>query len=264
MAPGVVAYRLRVSPRARRVWLRVSPAEGLVVVVPKRFDVARIPGVLAREGAWIRRALARAERQRASVPSPSPWEFPREITLPAIGMTWPVSCRPTDAPHVRVAPAAPTGLQVTGQVGDGEACRAALGRWLVRQARIHLLPRLEAVSRRLALRYTRAGVRLQRTRWASCSPDRAISLNGRLLLLPPPLVEYVFVHELCHTLVMNHSKKFWRMVERHCPDYRQLRRDLRAAGKRLPAWADGDHGFCAQPGAPEGARDPGSGLRGPA
>jgi predicted metal-dependent hydrolase len=77
---------------------------------------------------------------------------------------------------------------------------------------------------------------MPRARWGSCSRERVISLNARLLLLSPPLVDYVLVHELCHTRELNHSRKFWRLVALHCPGYLRLRADLRRAGTLLPAW----------------------------
>ena len=253
MSGETVDYRLQVSPRARKVWLRVKPGGGLVVVVPKRFDLARVPGIVREEQAWIWKALARAERQRASAPPAPRWEIPREIALPAIGACWPVAAVATEANRVTVRLVPEIGLRLMGRVADGRACRAALNRWLTRQARVYLFPQLEAASTRLGLRYSGVSVRLQRTRWASCSPRRAISLNGRLLLLSPPLVEYVLVHELCHTAVMSHSRKFWRMVERYCPDYRRLRSELRAASRSLPAWADGDRRFLGEAELPEDA-----------
>jgi len=107
----------------------------------------------------------------------------------------------------------------------------------MRQTRAFLVPRLRAVSARTRLRYQRAFVKRQKTRWASCSKHQTISLNAKLLFLPPEIVEYVMVHELCHVAVMNHSREFWCLVERHCPDYRKRDYLLREMWKRVPRWA---------------------------
>jgi predicted metal-dependent hydrolase len=70
-------------------------------------------------------------------------------------------------------------------------------------------------------------VRAQRTRWGSCSPTGRISLNWRLLQLPPSVSDYVLLHELAHLTHLNHSARFWREVERICPWHREARAWLR-------------------------------------
>ncbi len=128
-------------------------------------------------------------------------------------------------------------LLVFGAIGEERRCRAALTRWLMRQTRQHLVPCLQTLSRETGLPYKRAFVKRPRTRWASCSRHCAISLNAKLLFLSPELVDYVLVHELCHVAEMNHSNRFWELVERHSPNFRKLDRRLREMWKVLPHWA---------------------------
>jgi len=85
-------------------------------------------------------------------------------------------------------------------------------------------------------RPSKVQVRLQRTRWGSCSSNGTISLNASLLLLEPALVGYLMVHELSHLRCLNHSAKYWRHVERFVPDYRSLDRRLAEAWTELPLW----------------------------
>lgn len=235
-------YRLRVSTRARRLCLRVTCRGELEVVLPRGLDPGGVPALLQRERAWIERALARVERRRQAAPPPAPWRTPDRIDLPALGRAWHLTLRPTAGAGVRAAAIEPDRLRLSGRVEEADACRRALLRWLGREAEAHLVPWLERLGRRLGLRHGAVTIRFQRSRWGSCSPTGAISLNARLLLLPPPLVEYVLVHELCHTRVRNHSPRFWALLSRHCPEQAALRAALRAAGRRLPGWADGRAG----------------------
>jgi len=94
---------------------------------------------------------------------------------------------------------------------------------------------------RLALHAPRLGVaapalRLSsaRTRWGSCSHHGGISLNWRLIFMPLPVVDYVVCHELAHLKEMNHSPRFWSVVEQLCPDWRALRIELRQLGRQIP------------------------------
>ena len=79
----------------------------------------------------------------------------------------------------------------------------------------------------LGARCVRISIRAQRSRWGSCSSKKTLSFNSRLAVLPIELVEYVVVHEVCHLLEMNHSPKFWRLVESVLPDFRKRRAALK-------------------------------------
>ena len=76
-------------------------------------------------------------------------------------------------------------------------------------------------------------VRSQKTRWGSCGRNGHISLNWRLMLMPDWVRDYVLIHELMHLKRLDHSPKFWRLVEAACPDYRAARQWLRANGPAL-------------------------------
>ena len=78
---------------------------------------------------------------------------------------------------------------------------------------------------------------MQRTRWGSCSAQGTISLNASLLFVEPAVTGYLLVHELSHLRHLNHSRSFWRLVERFEPDYRRLDRALSESWTRVPAWA---------------------------
>lgn len=128
-------------------------------------------------------------------------------------------------------------LRVSGAVGDPDACRAALRRWLARKAGGRLESMLAAVARDEGLSFSAVAVRAQRTRWGSCSRRGVISLNRHLLFLPPEVVRYVLLHELCHTVRPDHSRRFWEEVRRREPEVERYRRELRAAGRCVPRWA---------------------------
>lgn len=226
-------YQLRESARARHVRLRVTPQSGLEVVVPRGYNTAHIPGMLEQKQAWIRAAL---ERARLSEPE-TIWKLPDAIEFPALNQAWQVAAQEADMPWAAVRETGPGRLLIHGRITDEQSSRAALARWLTRQACTHLVPRLEELSRQLGLAFRHVYIKRQRTRWGSCSHHKAISLNAKLLFLDPMLVRYVMVHELCHLAEMNHSKRFWSLVQKHHADFRAHDRELRKGWQSVPRWA---------------------------
>ncbi len=97
-----------------------------------------------------------------------------------------------------------------------------------------LLPRRAAhFAPLVGVNYGTLTVRAQRTRWGSCSAKGNLSFNCLLLLCPPEVIDYVVVHELCHRRQMNHSPRFWALVEQVLPDYRQQVQYLKEHGTAI-------------------------------
>lgn len=236
MSEALFQYKIRISLKAKNPRLRVTFQYGLEVVLPKGYDNAKVPAILEKKRHWIKAALERAESNRKFIVPEPVWQLPTCITLPAIGQTWHIEGRKTKFPAVAAREVAPGRLLVFGNIGDDKACMAALQRWLHRRANESLVSILERISEKKWLHFSRVFIKRQRTRWASCSRRRAISLNVKLLFLEPDMVEYTMIHELCHIEEMNHSKKFWSLVQRHSPDYKQVDNRLREAWKNLPRW----------------------------
>jgi len=229
-------YILRISEKAKHVRFQVSVEKGLEVVVPKRFSPSQVPLLVEKNSQWIERAFQKAKAFQGLIGPGPVWRMPEEITLLALDLTWKVLTRRDDITWVVVRETSATTLVVQGATDDAAACQIALKRWLTRKAEEHLLQWFKRVSDKTGLSYAAASIRQQQTRWGSCSSRRLISLNARLLFLPPTLVTYVLVHELCHTKHLNHSQKFWRLVGSYLPDYRKLDRQLRDCGRYIPGW----------------------------
>jgi len=117
-------------------------------------------------------------------------------------------------------------------VPDGDA-RPALERFYRRAARTEIAPRLDRATELAGSAYSALDIRAQRTRWASCSSSGRMSFNWRLLLAPERVLEYVIWHEVCHLEILDHSPRFWALVERHWPSYREERDWLRLHGATL-------------------------------
>jgi predicted metal-dependent hydrolase len=86
---------------------------------------------------------------------------------------------------------------------------------------------VKELSERSGFSYKKITIRSQKTRWGSCSAKGRLSFNYRLMKFRKEAIDYVIIHELCHLKEMNHSKKFWDLVEGFCPDYVNLKKELR-------------------------------------
>lgn len=102
-----------------------------------------------------------------------------------------------------------------------------LAAWVKSEARERLPVEFQALAETLSFNWSRIFVRSQKTKWGTCSSRGNISLNWRLIKCPDEIRRYIMIHELCHTVHMNHSKAFWNLVAEHYPDYRKAHRWLR-------------------------------------
>jgi predicted metal-dependent hydrolase len=215
----------------------MSVRDGLVVVVPRNFDEDLIDDIVESKRAWILRNQARlAENAKFLVPEAA-GAAPHQITLRAIGQEWGVDYRRTAASTVTTVERSGQRLLVYGRVDDAPATRAALRRWLSRKTREHIVPWLLRLADERGLPVSRVVVRAQRTRWASCSARKTISLNARLLFLHEHLVRYVLLHELAHTVEMNHSARYWALLRSLDGDLETADSELRSAWRLIPEWS---------------------------
>lgn len=100
-------------------------------------------------------------------------------------------------------------------------------------AREYFPKRVSHYAHILGVTYGKISIRDQKTRWGSCSSEGNLSFNWRLILAPPDVLDYVVVHELCHRKEMNHSPRFWSLVESLMPDYKKQRKWLKENGRKL-------------------------------
>lgn len=202
-----------VRSRRRTVQLRVGPGGRVEVRAPRSLGDGEIRALLERRAAWIARQTARQEeedRERAR------WTFREGSTLLWRGVPFRLDvvrdpeCR---APAVGLLEKDRTIRVRTG--GEGEpALRPVLLEWLRQQATRILPVRVGQLSCLMGLDAPAVTVRSQKTRWGSCSRRGRLSLNDRLLLVPPEVLDYVVAHELCHRRHFHHGPEFWAELER--------------------------------------------------
>jgi predicted metal-dependent hydrolase len=235
---------VRRSQRARQIRLRVGADIGLEVVVPARGRLPDIPALLRERADWILRALDRVAAQ--SVPAAPP--LADGATLPDLGHAH----RLIVAPGPGVSPAVdhnPVARTLTARFDPATYdLRAVLDWWLRNRARATIAARVAHFSALMSVRHTRLTIRDTRSRWGSCSSRGGLNFSWRLILAPPPVLDYVVIHELAHLRELNHSPRFWAILAAHCPDYPRHQTWLKEYGATL-------HALLSAPETPAGASD---------
>lgn len=226
-SPG---WDVRISRRARRLSMRVFPGGRVEVVVPPGVGIPAVEKFVARHRDWAER---RAREFVLQMPH-AVERKPATVELTLLGQRWDVEYR--DGARSSVVEADEGVLRVKTAGGTERQVGHALLRWLARKAQAHLGERLDTVAGETGIEYARLLLRRQRTRWGSCSSAGTISLNVCLMFQRPEVVRYLMVHELCHRRHMNHSERYWRLVESFEPHWRALDKELLKGWRHVPAW----------------------------
>jgi predicted metal-dependent hydrolase len=232
--PWPPPYALKISSRAKHIGFRIHPYKGLEVTVPKRLQPQNITSTLEKHRAWIERHLSRVQ----SAIRPNEPEFPQMLNFQALQEQWQILYEANDLEkklHLKISEAEKI-IYISGNAQNKKLVHEALNRFLAHHAKKHLIPWLQQLSVKHNLPFSRSSIRHAKTLWGSCNSKKNISLNSRLLFLPFELIEYVILHELCHTIHLNHSQRFWQLLTQGCENCLALRKQLRKADQHLPLW----------------------------
>lgn len=222
----LVAYTLKRSKKRRSIGLRIDN-KGLTVHLPLRASDKWLQQVLQNKADWIVQKLANWKLRQ---PQPQQWltgsALPfrgEQLTLHVIDSLFEAEPEIRDRHlfvYLATADDSAADQQVAKRVTHWYRQQALL---VFEECAAHFAPQLKVTPRQIKLSDAR-------TQWGSCTTQGIVRLNWRLVKMPLHLIDYVVVHELAHLIEMNHSTRFWQLVESVCPNYRQCRAELRAIG----------------------------------
>lgn len=221
-------YTIRRSHKAKRVLLRIKPYSGLEVVIPRQLPEHLLPDILHQHREWIQQQLS---HNASAFKKP---QVPDSLKLPVSGESLDIIYRSSKTKHSYHYQPEASLLIIVSQ--HYQHSLIELRSFIRDRAKQLLPPMLLELSNSTGLSYSKVSVRSQKTRWGSCSKSGRISLNDQLIFLPRDTVEYLMIHELCHTRHMNHSSEFWSLVEKFCSNFRKHDRVLGQGLKQVPAW----------------------------
>ena len=215
-----VSYTIKQSYRTRAIRLEIRRETGLTVVVPRKYTPKQVEDILLQKSRWILRHLTAGKPLQMPLFKPAPGHGDG---LPYLGKT------------IELVLAEESGKRTTARLLDGRLLISLSGganaapvleKWYRMQAKLVFTQKADAFKVIMGLGYNSILIRGQRTRWGSCSAKGNITLNWKLLMAPPDIMDYVIIHELAHRKHMNHSQKFWQFVERFCPRWKEHRKWL--------------------------------------
>jgi predicted metal-dependent hydrolase len=214
-----VDYRL-IRARRRSIGLTIG-LDGLTVRAARSVTIREIEGALTARAAWIVRTLAAWRARRRDV-LPREWKTGAPIIYR--GSELALALHPARARSIAADLFHLTVLHPSPQ--DERTISAFVGRWLKDEALAAVTPRVATYA--AALRAPVPPTRLSnaRSEWGSCNHKGEIRLNWRLVQLPPHLADYVVAHEVAHLAELNHSARFWAVVETLYPGHAAARRAL--------------------------------------
>ena len=208
----------RVSLRANRVRLAVKPGPRIELSYPEHTSPKVALDFLKQHAAWLEKVVAKVRTVQPSLLQHLE-EFPWATLNDRL-----VSIATADASRAKVK-IAPEADEVTIFLPEEDREPAAV-RAIRRLAETGLGLAVARLSQRVGVSVGSVSVRDQTTRWGSCSQVGTLSLNWRLILLPPLLHDHVILHELAHRLNMDHSDKFWRQLAQWDPEWKAHDRQL--------------------------------------
>ena len=201
-------YKL-IRMKRKTLAVHVLPDGTVEVRAPLRMPAAVIEKFIASKSGWIKEHVARAEERNKRLAAYHAQE----------GKTFWFRGQDYRITYARDENAALLFADQVFAVSPHEPIRKKqFQEFLLRQANDYLPARLSVLSRQTGLSAARISVGSARTRWGSCTGRNEIRLSKFLMLLPDACVDYVIIHELCHTKEHNHSAAFWKLVQTYCPD----------------------------------------------
>ena len=212
-----VLVSVRRSDRSRRIRLRVTE-EGAEVVLPKRSARRHAVDAVREHAAWLVRHVERLTIQPDQTGAVG-------VRIMLEGHWRPVQCSLKGRSSV---------------LFDGESLMvsgsnpvAALEAWMRKRASRAFDEALKGRSEEMGLIPNRVSLRDQKTKWGACTSRGTVTFNWRLVMALPEVLDYVVVHELAHLRELNHSARYWKIVEQYCPEHKACRKWLRENGRYL-------------------------------
>ena len=227
----VLGLRVEVVRSRRRTAALHIVGNELQVRVPKQIRDESIIEILQKKRPWIRRKVV----QLKEVPVPQPKEFVNGEAFPFLGQNFRLKVQEGHRVGVQLSEGYLLTTVRPSEVGEQRKQRIQqyLKSWYRSRAEERLQEKVERYSKQIGVSPKGLRVREFKSKWGSCDSRGTIAFNLNLIKAPQPIVDYVVIHELCHMIQPNHSKNFWKEVEKYDASYKEHRAWLKQRAGEL-------------------------------
>lgn len=230
MASTELQYQVKRSARRRTVSLEVRDAQ-LLVRAPAGVSERELHRLVQRKKAWVWEKIRVQAQLLARIPS---YDYLEGERLPWLGESLLLTLSQAPAGSVgREGDRLHVALSSRSRQAPQEQTRRLVQGWYRDQALALLEAKTGRLANDLGLTCREVKVRVTRSKWGHCTSRGAIQYNWQIVLAPEAVVDYLVAHEVCHLRHHNHSRAFWQLVEKVCPDYQRQRDWLKTNGRLL-------------------------------
>lgn len=224
-------YQIIPSKRAKYIRIKLSQRGDLSVTLPSYTKLDLAHDFIHSKREWIEKNLLKVSFQED--------KLPETLDLKLLNEVWTIfytKDEESSDSKLRLKEREEYILELKGtekNLADSALVVNLLNQWCRKKSKTIFNKMLQELAEIHGFHYQRLSIRSQKTRWGSCSHKKNINLNCKLLFMPEEVVRYVMIHELCHTIEMNHSSRFWSLVEECDPEYKKNRSDLKVIGRSI-------------------------------
>ncbi|OQY02871.1 MAG: hypothetical protein B6I20_06265 [Bacteroidetes bacterium 4572_117] len=229
---GIGEIELKKSIRAKRLSIKVKPFDGVLAVLPNSVSYKTAEAFIVEKQNWIKKSLDKMaeHEEKLTVFTETTEFFTRSHKLKlekAKGNRFYVQIIDSE---VRIK--YPNNINVRDERVQTGIRKGIERAWLIEAWEI-LPGKVKDLAEKHGFKYKNLNIKNTKSRWGSCSHDDKISLSLHLMRLPDYLIDYIILHELCHTIEKNHGKGFWALLEKVSGNAKGLRKELRAYDARV-------------------------------
>ena len=208
-----ISYKYRFSSKAQRLRLQISLGNELEVILPRGYELKEAENFILTKSKWIKKHLSFQPVKKKNY-----YYFGNRITI-----------RQEFALFIKkhIIRLEKDELKIISPENSNIELNKLYTTWVRNQAKEYLPERAAELANQFGFSINKISVRKQKTRWGSYSSQGNISFNFLLLGYTKEVIDYVIIHELCHSKEMNHSEDFWTLVKRFCPRFMTLRQELK-------------------------------------